>query len=79
MTEPNRTPPLPNPEYDSGTGSAIVRALMMGLGFILLIPLLPFSVRIVAEYERGVIFRLGRLVGAKGRDSSFSYRSSTGW
>ncbi len=66
MTEPRSIPPLPNPEYDSGAGSAIVRALLMGLGFILLIPLLPFSVRIVAEYERGVIFRLGRLVGAKG-------------
>ncbi|MDZ7728474.1 MAG: slipin family protein [Dehalococcoidia bacterium] len=32
----------------------------------MLIPLLPFSVRIVSEFERGVIFRLGRLTGAKG-------------
>ncbi|MGI8925228.1 MAG: slipin family protein [Tepidiformaceae bacterium] len=32
----------------------------------MLIPLLPFSIRIVSEYERGVIFRLGRLIGAKG-------------
>jgi regulator of protease activity HflC (stomatin/prohibitin superfamily) len=30
------------------------------------IPLFPFAVRIVQEYERGVIFRLGRLVGARG-------------
>ena len=28
--------------------------------------LIPMSVKIVAEYERGVVFRLGRLVGAKG-------------
>ncbi len=28
--------------------------------------LIPASVKIVREYERGVIFRLGRLVGAKG-------------
>jgi len=35
------------------------------IGFVVLI-LVPMSVKIVAEYERGVIFRLGRLVGAKG-------------
>ena len=28
--------------------------------------LIPMTVKIVAEYERGVIFRLGRLIGAKG-------------
>jgi regulator of protease activity HflC (stomatin/prohibitin superfamily) len=33
--------------------------------FIVLI-LIPMTVKIVAEYERGVIFRLGRLIGAKG-------------
>ncbi len=35
------------------------------LGFIVLI-LIFMAVKVVAEYERGVIFRLGRLVGAKG-------------
>jgi regulator of protease activity HflC (stomatin/prohibitin superfamily) len=35
------------------------------IGFVVLI-LIPMTVKIVAEYERGVIFRLGRLVGAKG-------------
>jgi regulator of protease activity HflC (stomatin/prohibitin superfamily) len=35
------------------------------IGFAVLI-LIPMAVKIVAEYERGVIFRLGRLVGAKG-------------
>jgi regulator of protease activity HflC (stomatin/prohibitin superfamily) len=30
------------------------------------VPLFPFAIRIVQEYERGVIFRLGRLVGARG-------------
>jgi regulator of protease activity HflC (stomatin/prohibitin superfamily) len=35
------------------------------LGFIVLV-LIFMAVKIVAEYERGVIFRLGRLVGAKG-------------
>jgi len=33
---------------------------------IILIWILSASIRIVAEYERGVIFRLGRLLGAKG-------------
>jgi regulator of protease activity HflC (stomatin/prohibitin superfamily) len=40
------------------------------IGFILalavLLILLAMSVRIVNEYERGVIFRLGRVIGAKG-------------
>jgi regulator of protease activity HflC (stomatin/prohibitin superfamily) len=33
---------------------------------ILILIFIPMSVKIVTEYERGVIFRLGRLVGAKG-------------
>ncbi len=49
----------------------VVRALLIALGFFLLIPpwgflAYPYAVRIVQEYERGVIFRLGRLVGARG-------------
>ncbi len=38
---------------------------LIPLGFLALI-LLPSAVRILREYERGVIFRLGKLVGAKG-------------
>jgi regulator of protease activity HflC (stomatin/prohibitin superfamily) len=34
--------------------------------FIVVFVLLPQAVRITREYERGVIFRLGKLVGAKG-------------
>ena len=34
--------------------------------FIVLFVLLPQAVRITREYERGVIFRLGKLVGARG-------------
>lgn len=33
---------------------------------ILVMTLLSMSIKVVAEYERGVIFRLGRMVGAKG-------------
>ena len=44
----------------------IIRAVLYGFSVLLFIPLLPFNVRIVTEYERGVIFRLGRLQGAKG-------------
>jgi regulator of protease activity HflC (stomatin/prohibitin superfamily) len=41
---------------------------IFAIGIIVLAALiiLPMAVKIVAEYERGVIFRLGRLVGAKG-------------
>ncbi|MEM7033654.1 MAG: slipin family protein [Chloroflexota bacterium] len=38
---------------------------LMGLGILVLI-VIGMGVRVVQEYERGVIFRLGRLVGAKG-------------
>jgi regulator of protease activity HflC (stomatin/prohibitin superfamily) len=33
---------------------------------IVVLILLPMTIKVVKEYERGVIFRLGRLVGAKG-------------
>ncbi len=37
-----------------------------GTGLFFLLIFLSLAVRVVQEYERGVIFRLGRLVGAKG-------------
>jgi len=40
--------------------------IALGVIIIVIIILISMSVRIVAEYERGVIFRLGRLVGARG-------------
>jgi len=46
--------------------SRMMTTLMTWLGYLLVIPLAPFAVRIVQEYERGVIFRLGRLQGARG-------------
>jgi regulator of protease activity HflC (stomatin/prohibitin superfamily) len=46
--------------------SNIVARILTIIGYILLIPLFPLAVKIVQEYERGVIFRLGRLQGAKG-------------
>jgi regulator of protease activity HflC (stomatin/prohibitin superfamily) len=33
---------------------------------VVILIIVPMSVKVVTEYERGVIFRLGRLVGAKG-------------
>ena len=38
--------------------------IVIAAGILLLV--LMMSVRIVKEYERGVIFRLGRIIGAKG-------------
>jgi regulator of protease activity HflC (stomatin/prohibitin superfamily) len=40
--------------------------LLTAFGYVLAVPLFPLAVKIVQEYERGVIFRLGRLVGARG-------------
>ncbi len=48
-----------------------VKTMLVAFGFFLLIPpwgffVYPYAIRIVQEYERGVIFRLGRLMGARG-------------
>src|ERR671925_1386875 len=49
-----------------------VAELLMGLGPVLIILIIAGgllfmnAVRVVQEYERGVIFRLGRLIGARG-------------
>jgi regulator of protease activity HflC (stomatin/prohibitin superfamily) len=44
--------------------STVLIGLIVALAVLLV--LLAMSVRIVNEYERGVIFRLGRVIGAKG-------------
>lgn len=66
MQEPPSQPEQLTAEPPSSLLAQIIRVFLLGLSAILLIPLLPFQIRIVAEYERGVIFRLGRLTGAKG-------------
>jgi len=38
----------------------------IGIGAFVVLVLIMMAVKVVTEYERGVIFRLGRLVGAKG-------------
>ncbi len=40
--------------------------IVVGVIILAVLIILPMTVKIVTEYERGVIFRLGRLVGAKG-------------
>jgi len=40
---------------------------------VLALVLLSSTIKIVQEYERGVIFRLGRLVGARGTGLFFSH------
>ena len=39
---------------------------VVAVGIIVVIFILPQAIRILREYERGVIFRLGKLQGAKG-------------
>jgi regulator of protease activity HflC (stomatin/prohibitin superfamily) len=57
---------MPPPDETTGIGTKIGRGILIGFSSILLVPLFPFFIRVVNEYERGVIFRLGRLIGAKG-------------
>jgi regulator of protease activity HflC (stomatin/prohibitin superfamily) len=40
--------------------------IAIGVIALVILILIPMAVKIVTEYERGVIFRLGRLVGARG-------------
>ena len=51
----------PSIQHLVGGGLAIIVPV-----FIVLLVILPQAVRILREYERGVIFRLGKLLGAKG-------------
>jgi len=46
---------------------------------IIVVFFLASAVRILREYERGVIFRLGRLIAAKGPGLILLIRSWTGW
>jgi regulator of protease activity HflC (stomatin/prohibitin superfamily) len=40
--------------------------IIIGVIILGILVILPMAIKIVTEYERGVIFRLGRLVGARG-------------
>jgi len=44
----------------------MVNPIIIGIIVLALLVIIPMAVKIVTEYERGVIFRLGRLIGAKG-------------
>jgi regulator of protease activity HflC (stomatin/prohibitin superfamily) len=52
-------------QQDAGGLFGGVVCLLIG-ALVIFLGLLATAVRVVQEYERGVIFRLGRLVGAKG-------------
>ncbi|MEX0681866.1 MAG: slipin family protein [Dehalococcoidia bacterium] len=54
------------PEPPKFEGPNWLARVLTAFGYVLAVPLFPFAIRIVQEYERGVIFRLGRLVGARG-------------
>jgi regulator of protease activity HflC (stomatin/prohibitin superfamily) len=58
--------PPPEPEVKRIPGPNWLSKGLTGLGYIWAIPLFFLAIRVVQEYERGVIFRLGRLVGARG-------------
>jgi len=54
------------PEPERVPGPNWLARILTVFGYILAVPLFPFAIKVVQEYERGVIFRLGRLVGARG-------------
>jgi len=56
----------PPPPPAEAPGFNFLARILTAMGYILAIPLFFVAVKIVQEYERGVIFRLGRLVGARG-------------
>ena len=47
-------------------GEFLFYAIAVLFGVLVLLAILAYSIRIVREYERLVVFRLGRLIGAKG-------------
>jgi len=49
-----------------GVSELIFYTIAVLFGILVLLAILAYSIRIVREYERLVIFRLGRLIGAKG-------------
>lgn len=68
---PNIDRPTSDRAKDEGGVAAFVRILLTGFSYLLMIPpwgfiVWFFAVKVVAEYERGVVFRLGRLMGARG-------------
>src|SRR5207245_6307456 len=48
------------------TSPNFLARILTGFGYIFAVPLFFIAIKVVQEYERGVIFRLGRLVGARG-------------
>src|SRR5260370_25332000 len=46
--------------------SSIITLIVIGVIVVILLIVLSSAIRVVQQYERGVIFVLGRLIGAKG-------------
>ena len=57
----------------------LINFLPLIIPVVLVIMFIASAVRILPEYERGVLFRLGRMVGCGGRDFSSSSPVLTGW
>lgn len=53
------------PVHDKTTPNFLAK-ILTGIGYVMAIPLFWMAIKIVQEYERGVIFRLGRLIGGRG-------------
>lgn len=68
---PELKPPPASSDGDAGLLASAIRWMLTAFAIFLMIPpwgiiVWFFAVKIVAEYERGVVFRLGRLDGTRG-------------
>jgi hypothetical protein len=59
--------------------SSIITLLVIGVIVVLLLIVLSSAIRVVQQYERGVIFVLGRLIGQKDQAYSWSHPLSHAW
>ena len=57
-----------------------VAAIVVVIVALFVVAVIVSAIKVVKEYERGVIFRLGRVQGGpRDQGSSSSFRSWTGW
>ena len=47
-------------------GPGLLEKLLTAIGYVLAVPLFPWAIKVIPEYQRAVVFRLGRLLGTRG-------------
>ena len=57
----------------------IALVILLSVLFVVVLVLAAASVRVLREYERGVVFRLGRAIAQRGPGLIFLLPPSIGW